>query len=156
MNGDDEISNLAYLPSGELNAPYILASARVLLREKEYSLAISLFGLLKDHQKFGHCAHYGIGQCFFAANDLDRAVKAFEKALSLARKPYIAIALLESLMANKQYSLVEKTALVLASEFAQDTSFIETVRQIYQDSIDHKDAGAVLSGLVRQSGPESL
>ena len=137
---EDEITNLAYLPNGELNASYILANASILLREGELSLAASLFCLVKDHKKLGHCAHYGLGQCFFAAKDWGRAVKAFEKALLLARKSYIARALLDALMASKQYALVEKTAVTLAREFAQESSFVEEVQRIYKDSIDYQRA----------------
>ena len=138
MLHEDEIANLAYFPNGELNASFILANANILLREGELSLAISLFRLAKDHKKLGHCAHYGLGQCFVAAGDWDRAVKAFESALSLSRKSYIAVALLEALMATKQYAVVEQTAVEIAREFSQDRAFVEKVRRIYQDSIDHQ------------------
>ena len=138
MTFDEEISNLAYLPNGNLNASFILANGKILFEEKELALAVSLFRLLKDDKKLGHCAHYGLGQCFFAANDFAQAVKAYEKALSLSKKSYIAKALLEALMANKQYPSVEKKALQFVVEFTNEPEFVQEVRKIYYSSIENQ------------------
>jgi len=130
MSSGDE--DLCYLPNGELNVPFILTNANLLLLENELELAASLFQLVKGHTPYAHCAHYGIGQCFLKAQCPRQAVQAFEKAFLLEKRPYIGTALLEALMACGDLPAFEKRAIELAREFSFDEKFVEIFRRQYQ------------------------
>ena len=134
MNTQDP-TDILYFPNGEMNTSFILSNANLLLKEGEIELAASLFLLIKNQKKYSHCGHYGLGQCFLKMKNPHQAVIAFEKAFSLAKHPYIAAALIEALLASKEFNTAEKRTLEFAREFANDISFLELFRRQYQECI---------------------
>lgn len=84
-----------YLPNGELNIPFLLVNANLLLKEGEIQLAASLFERVKASEKYRHCAYYGIGQCFLKLNARKQALSLFKKALACKRRPYIENAIID-------------------------------------------------------------
>src|SRR5690348_9410979 len=110
------MSDYELLPNGEINAPYILANADLLLRRGETELASKLFRAVKNHSRLGYCGHYGLGRCFLAEGKTGQAIAAFEKALSLVKRPYIATILLKTLIDSRNADLAERRALELARD----------------------------------------
>lgn len=134
----DDLNESIYLPNGNLNAPYVLSNASLLLKEGEVDMAASLFKQVTGHPKLGHCGHYGIGKCFMKIGKPAKAVAAFEAALLLQRRPYIAASLLEALIALQEYTQAEKRALEFAREFVADPESIERFRSLYRECTAQK------------------
>ncbi len=128
----DPILEDAYLSNGELNISYILSNANLLMKSGEFLDAISLFRLVKNHPKFGFCGHYGLGQCFLKMGQPEQAVRAFEKALSLQRRAYIAASLVEAFLILRNFTIVEKLTLGFAQEFVNDPDYLKQFRAQYQ------------------------
>jgi tetratricopeptide (TPR) repeat protein len=128
----ENIIEAAYLPSGEMDIPFIFENAVLLLRENEYELAASLFRVAKDDKQLGYQAWFGLGQCYVAAQKYQNAVLVFEKALSLSKQPYIAVALVHSLISCKHFDIAEKKTVEYAREFAHDAASVSQLRKYYQ------------------------
>ncbi len=124
--------DLSYFPNGELNISFLLFNANLLLQEGELELAASLFQLVKNHHKYGYCGHYGIGQCFLKAQQPKLAAQAFERAYSLEKRPYIAVALIDALIACEYFEAAEIRSIEFAREFSAEPKFVELFRQHYR------------------------
>lgn len=129
---NNEQLEFAYLPSGELNASFILSNANLLLDAGELDAASSLFRLLKTHPTLSHCAHFGIGCCFLSAGKPLAAVSAFEYAMTIARKSYIATALVDALIQCGETTIAEQKALIFADEFAQNPESVQKLRDFFE------------------------
>jgi tetratricopeptide (TPR) repeat protein len=122
MNEDDSLE-LAYLPNGNLNFPYILSNANLLLQSGEIDLAASLFRLALGEPKVAHIALFGLGQCCMAGADYPKAARAFEKALLVSRRPYIAEAHLKALKMAGELELTGTLTQQYAAEFGVSQEF---------------------------------
>lgn len=127
--------DLAYLPNGDLNVPYLLANANVLLRGNELQLAASLFRLVKDHPKYGFCGDFGLGQCLMKAKKFRHAARAFEQALSKVHRGYIAIAHLDALKQAGETAQVQRLGILYAKKYEKDPSVLEKIRNIYVSAL---------------------
>ncbi len=132
---EHETDNIIYLPNGELNAPYLLANANLLLKEGDPQLASSLFLLTTKTKNYAHCGFYGLGQCYRHLQKPDLALDALRKAFALSRRAYIAIALIQALLECGQFQEAEQTSLSCAVEFLNDTYASEQIRGFYQKAI---------------------
>lgn len=131
MTSNHSLDLVLYTETGELNAPYVLANANLLYKEGEYRLAGAMFLAIARNSKYSYCAYYGLGRCFTALFQYKAARQAFEKAFACARKPYIGLALLESLVATQSYLQAEEMAPKLAVEFADDAPFCNEIGALY-------------------------
>jgi tetratricopeptide (TPR) repeat protein len=151
MKQQDEIMEMAYFPNGAMNAPFILSNANVLLKAGEVDLALSLFRVVKAHERLAFCAHYGIGLCYLKKSDPERALGALEKALSLARRPYIAVALVNALLACGQFKLSEERSVQFAQEYAAQVGYVDVFRKQHSQSIAKSESSISCPPLLNQS-----
>jgi tetratricopeptide (TPR) repeat protein len=136
MAGFRDENDYAYLPNGELNAPYILANADLLVKHGEYLAAAKLFRLLKDHPRLAHCAHYGMGQCLLKSGKPELALQAYEKALSIQKRDYIAQSLIQALIACGEYAEAEQRSFDFARDFASSEAAVESFRSLHRSAAE--------------------
>ena len=132
----NELNDLIYFPNGDLNFPFVLANANLLLKEDEVELAVSLFGLITQHKSRAYFGHYGLGQCFLKSGEPDSAALSFERAFRLGRRPFLAYAWIEALISDRKYKEAEKTALLCAVEFAEDLETSNRLREFHRRAVE--------------------
>ena len=138
----DELDQIIYFQNGELNTPYVLANAGLLLKSDEPRMAAILYMVIARHKKNSFCGFYGLGQCFLALEKPQNARDAFRKAFLLGGRPYMAVALIEALLLCEEYAEAEALALKCAVEFVTDAKMNERFKNLYQRAA-HGDASQV-------------
>ena len=140
MTNNERVSNdlddLIYLPNGELNSPFVLANANILLKENEFKLAAKLFLLMANQRTYAFCGYFGLAKCFEKLSKPTQASESYKRAFELSRRPYIAFAYLECLLANHHYHQAEQFALMCAVEFVKHADEGERFRRFHRDALE--------------------
>lgn len=66
---------------GELNTPYLLENAKVLLRAREFALAKNIFQTLIRSHQHSTDVFQGLAQCYESEGDYTKAEEAYQKAI---------------------------------------------------------------------------
>ncbi len=132
----NDLKDTIYLPNGELNSPFVLANANILLKEKELKLAASLFLLIAKQETYAFCGYYGLGQCFTGMQKHEAAVESFRKAFQISKRSWIATAWIDCLMRTGDFRSAEKVALECAIEFVNQPEVSEKFRLYYRDAAE--------------------
>lgn len=99
-----------YLPNGKLNISYLIKNADVLIQSKEYPLAINIYQTLIQAGEAKDKALFGLGRCYHAQKELDKAKEHFEESVTYQPSKE-AYAMLYSIAVEQQDWLEAKSVL---------------------------------------------
>ena len=148
MNTYTKKLEFSFLPDGRLNVPYLGATAKKMLEQGSAEEALVLFRTISYDDQRGYLGHYGMGLCYVKTGETQMALSSFEAAFTLNPKPYIAVAILETLtqvrelqrakMNANRFKFLAKDSPILDKRISQVIELAETDEKISPNTIDLK------------------
>ena len=138
MSEAEQLDLMILLPNGELNAPFLLANANLLLKAGEFKTAGSLFLRIAKTKKYAYCGYYGLGLCFRKLGQTEQAVEALKKSYLLEKRAYIAIELVKTLLESGRIKEAEQLSFACAAEFSDQAPVVEEMGKLFQQAIEQR------------------
>ena len=133
---NENLDQLIYYPNGDLNVPYVLANANLLIKSGDINLAATIFMAAAKNKKQAYCGYYGLGLCFVKLGKHAAAVQAFQKSFSLKQRPYIGVAWVEALIESGKGNEAEQIALQCGILFVNDGEASQQFRNLYLRAVE--------------------